>query len=281
MMKEGNPYDASVDSIDFVYNENSESIKELKQELNKASPDDLVERPVVATMRRSVASDVSTRSMTQKSSVRVSSLPMEVQNRARELDHNEDGMLSVGDLGIAIHELAKRERSIKSLKRMVLGFIILVVVMTGCIFAASITAARLSKDFVVDSNNGLALVKDTKNQTVMKTRSADNQRDNVSIAELSNEDLGNLKHIILKNGDLRLKVKGYSRDPFHKDNKVVILIEGGTITYDTEGIFQASGNAQRALEVVYGLNSFDEQGYSRLLEAGYDDFTRCSAIFSL
>jgi len=247
--------DDSVESIDFVINENSESIKKLAKELSAAN--------------REFTDDSKANSFEKEpprsTSIKITSLPKEIQSIALGLDKNNDGDLSLGELAFAIDDLENKRRSNKNLKRTIAGFLVLVVAMIACIFAASLTAARLSKDFNVNSNSGLAIVKGPAEPVVMKTHSAIFYNDKVSIGELSNEDLGNLKEVILKGGDLKVIVKGYSRDPFDEEQKVIILVEGGTMTYDNAGIVAATGNAKMALEALYGTDIFEEDGRTRRL----------------
>jgi len=261
--------DASVDSIDFVNNmENSESIQMLAKELSEAKTEDFMRKSnhtngtnhSADLSEMTYENDKPTFKKKKAPSIRISMLPESIRETAMDLDKNQDGDLSLGELAFAIDDLDKKRRSNKSLKKTVAGFIVLMVAMVVCIFAASFTAYRLSKDFNVSPNTGLAMVKDATEPTLVKTHSALFLKEGVSIAELSNKELGNLKELVLHDGDLKVVVKGYSRDPFDADPKVVVLIEGGTITYDTLGIVEATGNAKLALEAVYGLDVFDESG---------------------
>jgi hypothetical protein len=271
MSNEFNTDDASIDSIDFVdTRETSESIQQLARELDEAKAEDFMRKSSLSNEMKQI-SDISEmtdgyskHSALKKNkrppSIRISMLPDSIRETAMELDKNQDGDLSLGELAFAIDDLDKKQRSNKNLKRTIAGFIVLMVAMVVCIFAASITAARLSKDFNVDPNTGMSLVKDASEPTVVKTHSALFLKEGIQIAELSNKELGNLKQIVLEDGDLRFVVKGYSRDPFDAEKKVIVLIEGGTITYDTDGILEATGNAKLALEALYGLDIFDDEG---------------------
>jgi len=264
--------DNSVDSIDFVNendNEQSDTLKELARELNEADNNhqnhnpnaflDVSEMSVPGPARdRPVGRQPA--SMRKGMSIRLSSLPESIRETAMTLDRNQDGDLSVGEIAFALKDLENKRKSNKWMKKTVMGFIALLLAMVVCIFAASLTAARLSKDFDVSQETGLAIAKGSAVPSVVKTHTALFRSENVSIGGLSNKDLGNLRVLSLNNGDLRLVVKGYSRDPFDLEKKVILLIEGGTITYDAHGIVAATGNARLALEAIYGLDVFDADG---------------------
>lgn len=251
--------DYSSETIDFGENdENSDTLREFDGEFNEAETYDNPFSNVSEMIRPTQypASSVLKKSM----SIRLSSLPESIRETAMSLDRNQDGDLSVGDIAFALRELEKKRRSNKHLKKTVLGFLVLLVTMVVCIFAASLTAARLSKDFDVSPTTGLVLARGASAPTVLKTHTALFSSKNVFPGELSNRDLGNLRVLALEDGDLRLVVKGYSRDPFDLEKKVVFLIEGGTITYDAHGIIAATGNARLALEAICGLDAFDDEG---------------------
>merc|ERR1712238_227402 len=46
--------------------------------------------------------------------------------------------------------------------------------------------------------------------------------------------------------------KGYSRSGSIDGNQVMLLVEGGTITFDPEGIMDATGDAEDLLVFAYG-----------------------------
>merc|ERR1711957_292136 len=67
-----------------------------------------------------------------------------------------------------------------------------------------------------------------------------------NIADMTNDELRLLKEILLTTGDVKFQIKGYARG---KDGEEVkLLVEGGTITYDVEGIASATGDAKEAEE---------------------------------
>lgn len=251
--------DYSVETIDFENNYgNSDTLGEFSGVFNGAETSHNSVLDVSDTTRPTQYP--ASNALKKSTTICLSSLPESIRKTAMSLDRNQDGDLSVEEIAFALRELEKKRQSNKHLKKTVLGFVALLVAMVVCIFAASLTAARLSKDFDVSPTTGLVLAKGASAPTVLKTHTALFSSKNVSVGGLSNRDLGNLRVLALEAGDLRLVVKGYSRDPFDLEKKVVILIEGGTITYDAHGIVAATGNARLALEAIYGLDIFDEDG---------------------
>jgi len=128
------------------------------------------------------------------------------------------------------------------------------VLLIACIFGATITAARLSKDVNVDPINGFSYVKGSATE-VMKTEDAVIYSNSMGVAEMPNGNLITLKEVILADGDVRFVVKGHARDML-TDN-VLLLVEGGTLTYDSHGIIDASGDARTLLEAAFGSDAFD------------------------
>merc|ERR1711937_289951 len=109
----------------------------------------------------------------------------------------------------------------------------------------------MGKDTEVDRNNGFAYLKGTHN--VMKTSEALEWVDQ-EIGQLSNDDLSNLTDLYFSEGDISFVVKGHARDI--QGETVQILVEGGTITYDKDGIIDATGDAKLLLERRYGSDLF-------------------------
>jgi len=234
-----------------------DGIRELTKEINSLTDDDLV------TSERRVSFGGPKKS--NRASVRMSAFPDDIKNTAMkmDLDRNNDGELSIGDFVAAFDDLEQKRRSNKTLTRTIFGMVIAMILLIVCIFAASLTAARLSKNFVVNPITGLAMVSGSESPAVMKTTQALYSIDNVTIGELSTSELGNLEQLVLNSGDLKFIVKGYSRDPF--GDKTIILVEGGSIVYDPSGIIEAFGNAKIALQATFGMDAFEDEGSGRFL----------------
>jgi len=202
-----------------------------------------------------------------RASILMSAFPDHIKNTvmAMDLDRDNDGELSIGEFVAAFDDLEKKRRSNKNLTRTVIGMVIAMILLIICIFAASLTAARLSKNFVVNPITGFASVPGAESSAVMKTTQALYTIDNVTIGELSTSDLGNLEELVLNSGDLKFIVKGYSRDPF--GDKTIIFVEGGSIVYDPSGIIEAFGNAKIALQATFGMDAFEDEGSGRFLSS--------------
>jgi len=95
----------------------------------------------------------------EKTFIRVSALPKELQSAAQQLDIDGDGALDTREVGAAIVDLKQTKKDNRGLKKTVAVFVVSSVILIVCIFAATITAARLSTDTNVSSDNGFAYVK--------------------------------------------------------------------------------------------------------------------------
>jgi len=183
-----------------------------------------------------------------KASIRVSALPHHIQASAAKMDTDQDGALVAEDIATVISDLDKKNKVNRLLRKAIVTFVVVCFLLIAGVFGASITAARLSQDITVDHENGLAYVKGSDFE-VMKTSDAVYYEEGASVGLMSNEQLRTLKEIYLEEGSLRFQVKGHARD---LNENVILLVEGGTITYDLEGIIDVRGDAKHMFEAMYG-----------------------------
>merc|ERR1711865_827481 len=101
--------------------------------------------------------------------------------------------------------------------------------------------------------------------SVMKVTTAEFRR-TMGIADMTNAQLDLLTAILPGTSGVKFQVKGYARsgagtgttvDAAAADDdderEVKLLVEGGTITYDSQGVItEASGNAETLLTFAYG-----------------------------
>ena len=186
-----------------------------------------------------------------RSTLRVTSLPEEIRETARKLDYNDTGELGSVEIRQAFGDLHNTKKKNKNLKYMIIFFVLITILLTGAVFGASITAARLAKDTEVDRNNGFAYLKGTHD--VMKTAEATYDGSG-NVGQLSNDELTSLEYLIFSEGDIAFKIKGHARDI--AGETVQVLVEGGTIIYDFDGIIDATGDAKLLLERRYGNELF-------------------------
>ena len=195
-------------------------------------------------------------------SIPVSSLPLQIRAAASKLDVDRDGALDSDEVANVIFSLDQNRKTNKNLRKAVVGFVVLTCFLVACIFGASITAARLSRDLVVNHDNGFAYVKGS-NSDVVKTSEAIVFQTGMNIGEMSDEQLSHIREINLEEGSLRFMVKGHARDPLN--DWVILIVEGGTLSFDTEGIVDARGDAEYILEIVYGTRGRFVHGTQRSL----------------
>merc|ERR1719157_497905 len=195
---------------------------------------------------------VKMKSQKRLSGICLDDLPYNLKKAVSELklDTNGDGRLDTKEIVMAVEHLVSRTKDNASLKKIVMLLCGFSVFLVAALFGASIAAARLAKDTEVDPLSGIAYAKGSAH-SIMKTEEAKFVHD-IRVAKLSNKELDGLKGIIMTSGDVKFQVKGYARSGTINGNQVMILVEGGTITYDTEGIMDASGDAERLLTFAYG-----------------------------
>jgi len=191
------------------------------------------------------------------SSIRVSSLPKDLQQSASMMVVDTSGELGPREIGNAITSLQKKATQNRNLKKTIVAFVVVVVAfMIGAVFAATITAARLSQVMTVNPENGFAYTKGSTNKAVLKTSPAIEFTQGTLVGEMSNKELRSLREIILMEGNLRFVVKGHSRDIIN--DTVLLIVEGGTITYDRDHLVSSTGNAKMIFEATFGADAHVE-----------------------
>jgi len=193
-----------------------------------------------------------------KASIRVSAFPMNLQKEITKmrLDVDEDGELDASEIVAAIDNLASTNKDNMNLKKLLCGMLVFSLLLVGCVFGATIAAARLSKETTIDLSSGIVYAKGT--HETMKTESVAFVTEDANIGTMTNDQLNSLKEIsISEDGNVKFTVKGYARRRAISadgiEEGIKLLIDGGgTITYDSTGsIIDATGYAKELLEYAY------------------------------
>jgi hypothetical protein len=198
-----------------------------------------------------------TKSSGTGTSIIISDLPLRLRNSVAELnlDVNGDGALDTEEIVMAVENLAATSRDNVGLKKIIYGLCVFALLLIGCVFGATIAAARLTNDTEVDSATGIMYAKGGSHET-MKTEDVIIYSDSVDVVDMSNDELNQLKVILLEDGDVKFTVKGFARPLSSTDStEVKLLVEGGTITYDNAGIVSSTGDAKELLDYAYGITT--------------------------
>lgn len=124
---------------------------------------------------------------------------------------------------------------------LLIGFLLLI----GSVFGVSIVAANLSKDTSMGIN-GIMIDKNTG--AVAKTTDA-YETSTGKIADMSTAQLGRIKMIELLDGTVNFHVKGFVKPSSREE--IILIINGGTITYGPEGIADATDQAKYLLDIAF------------------------------
>lgn len=179
--------------------------------------------------------------MKNNTSCRVSQMPKVVRDGSLAVKVADgDGNL---DLDAVMDVLMDTRKNNKFLTKIICGLVAFVFVLVAAIFGVSIAAAKIAQDTNIDPITGFVTAKnggvDGRPPPVMKTSEALRiEKGAVSVNEYTTDKLSALKKIDMNNGTLSFHVKGYSKGA----NVTMLLVEGGTLTFDDTGLIDATGN---------------------------------------
>ena len=134
----------------------------------------------------------------------------------------------------------------KNLRYLVVGLVLFSILLICCVFGASITAARLSKDTSVDPVSGIMYTKGS--DSPIQTEPVAIRNEGVTINELETHELDVLQEISLADGLIKFHVTGYAKSL--PKNQVTLLVDGGSLIYGEEGLVSATGMAETMFHFV-------------------------------
>jgi len=188
-----------------------------------------------------------------RNEIRISQLPNGLRESAKqlvkELDTDGDGAIDAHEFAAAVTSLTKgrtqNRNLIKALVLLSFGALALI----GSMFGVSIAAARLAKD---TETGALGILQDKVTGSVVKTGEA-LIKDSTSVLDMATSQLQAMKKLVLMDGEVQFEIKGFARST--TGEQVMMNVEGGTITFDKEGILNATGTAKQMLELAEGLDN--------------------------
>jgi len=187
-----------------------------------------------------------------------------------QLDVDGDGQLDTDEILSAVQHLTTQTKTQASLRKMVGALCTFVLLLVVCVFASTLTAARLVQDTTLDPLSGMMYAKggNAQHKIMMKTEAVAIYRTATTttstVATMTNTELEKLQAILPggTGGGVKFQVKGYARKQMaessdsdsEEEELVQLLVEGGgTITYDKKGITAATGTAKVLLTfAAYG-----------------------------
>jgi len=240
------------------------------EELNNQSNRSIINPTSSSSSRTMNLVKMTSSQKARRSGIDVNDLPYNLKKVVSELklDTDGNGRLDTKEIVMAVEHLVYKTKANASLKKIVMLLCVFSVFLVAALFGASIAAARLAKDTEMDPITGVMYAKGDAH-SIMKTKEAIFIHQE-NIALMTNDELNGLKAIIMTSGDVKFQVKGYSRsgttgttgmnNDGNNNQQVMVVVEGGTITYDSQGIMDASGDAERLLTFTYGEFTFEEEG---------------------
>lgn len=163
----------------------------------------------------------------------------------KKFDIDGDGEIDVDEFISAINSLKMTRESNLLFRRIIYALLIGFLLLIGSVFGVSIVAANLSKDTSMGIN-GIMIDKNTG--AVAKTTDA-YETSTGKIADMSTAQLGRIKMIELLDGTVNFHVKGFVKPSSREE--IILIINGGTITYGPEGIADATDQAKYLLDIAF------------------------------
>jgi len=268
--------DADADLVAVDAEKGQESSVSAQEQHSVASEEAWLEDLPTTEEEDEKASFRRTMMMQQKSSpsgmsIRIADLSHDLRRSVKDLqlDLDDDGQLDTDEILAAVNHLTSQTKKNSSLNKIVCALWAFMIFLVACVFASSITAARLVNDIKVDPINGIMYAKGG-DHSIIKTGDVAIYSSAPTVAKMTNDELDVLKAILPGNGGVKFQVKGYARKGDGSD-EVRVLVEGGTITYDSKGIKDATGNAKVLLAFAYGFTYNDVVDYSTHYRYGPND----------
>jgi len=195
--------------------------------------------------------------MTTNAELRISSLPIDLKDDAltlvKALDANGDGAIDAEEFVAAVKSLKGERSSNRNLTRLVSLLSVASLLLIAAIFGVSIAAAHLSNDTKTDSNGDL-LDKATGN-VVATTEATEWLDSDTTVVNMTDHQLTNINKIVLLEGAAQIDVRGYAKNP--SGDQVMIVTEGGSITFDKDGVVDATGIVDVMLSFASDTNETD------------------------
>jgi hypothetical protein len=207
---------------------------------------------------------------------RLSALPeFALQDSMVQRHADKQGNVDIGGMAT---EAALTRRNYKMLVKAFIAAVFLIFLLVLSTFGVSLAAAILAKDTEVNSSTGVLMVKGASGDgSIVKTKEAVYERKISNVGDIPFRDLRRMKKLILNEGGgdtgVQFEVKGVSKS---SDGRVILIVEGGTIMYDGDGIVDATGIAKTVLLSRLGmdwLDVADGDNFRRALEGTDNDVT--------
>lgn len=186
-----------------------------------------------------------------KASFRISMMPGNIDPALiKELDKDNDGEIDVNEFAQALDVLRNERKTNRKLSRVVMVLVVCGLLLIASIFGVSIAAAYYAKDTKIYAG-GILL--DKENDSIVQTAEAVGYMDQDtagSLVDMTTDRIQSIKTISLFDGKLSFAVKGSSKSP--SGDQLMLLVEGGTITFDSDGFQKATGDALVLFEHALG-----------------------------
>jgi len=187
----------------------------------------------------------------------LSELPANMRKSAmhlvKQIDVDGDGAIDMNEFVAAVASLKNERSTNRNLTKAVTLLSVGTLLLIGAMFGVSIAAARLAKDTRVGANG---MLEDKHSGSVMKTGEALFE-DKTNILDMDASQLMNVKKVILLDGEMQFDVMGYAKSS--AGDQVMMIVQGGTVTFDKEGISNATDSAKLLIDLALDTTDSDDR----------------------
>ena len=155
----------------------------------------------------------------------------------KDFDFDKNGFISKDEVTMGANLFQKSLKENEQFKKMILclilGYVVFCLTLGGLIYGI----VKANEQVRVDPLTGITTTTGGGDAVIMKTAPALVVRKDTSVHNVTIADLNALEKIVFFDGTISFNVMGFAR----KEDETVILVQGGSLTFNMDGLFNHTG----------------------------------------